>query len=236
MKNLCFIVPVYNEEKNVQTIFYKLKKLKISFDILFVEDNSVDKTRNEIIFLNKKFRNVFYIFRKKKSGVGSAHKVGIKWCYKKKYQKVITMDADGTHDTKYIRKLLKYSNNYHMIITSRFKDKNSLSDWPLNRKILTYTRLILCKIFLGMNLDASGAFRCFYTKKISLQHLIGANSNHYDYFFESIYILLCNNYSIYELPIRMPIRKLGKSKMNLLHILFAIVTLLKIKFIYKKIN
>ena len=146
------------------------------------------------------------------------------------------MDADGTHDVKYIPKLLKYSNKYHMIITSRFKGKNSISDWPLSRKILTYARSILCKIFLGMNLDASGAFRCFHTKKISLQHLIGANSNHYDYFFESIYILLCNNYSIYEVPIKMPIRKLGESKMSLLHICGAIATLLKIKFIYKKIN
>jgi glycosyltransferase involved in cell wall biosynthesis len=67
MKDLCIIIPVYNEEKNIKKIFFKLKKLKISFDILFIEDNSVDNTRNKIIFLRKNFKNIFYIFRQKKS-------------------------------------------------------------------------------------------------------------------------------------------------------------------------
>jgi len=236
MKNICIIAPVYNEENNIKKIFYKIKKLKISFDILFVEDNSVDNSRKEIVLLSKKFSNVFYIFRKKKLGVGSAHKDGIKWCYNKKYSKIITMDVDGSHDTKYIPKLLKYSIKYDMVITSRFKNKNSLADWPLSRKILTYSRLILCKIFLGINQDASGAFRCFFTKKITLKHLIAASSNYYDYFFESIYILLRNNYSIYELPVILPIRKLGKSKMSFFHIWIAILTLIRIKFQKKKIN
>jgi dolichol-phosphate mannosyltransferase len=230
MKDLCVIIPVYNEEKNIKKIFFKLKKLKISFDILFIEDNSLDNTRNKIIFLRKNFKNIFYIFRKKKSGVGSAHKAGIKWCYLNKYRKIITMDADGTHDTKFIPKLLKFSRNYDMIITSRFKNKNSLSDWPLSRKILTYSRSILCKLFLGIKVDASGGFRCFHTKKILLKHLINTNSNHYDYFFESIYTLINNNYSIYEIPIKLPFRKIGESKMNFFHICIAIASLLRIKF------
>ena len=53
-------------------------------------------------FLNKN-QNINYIFRPKKMGVGSAHKDGFVWAYKKNYKTIITMDADLTHDPKYIK-------------------------------------------------------------------------------------------------------------------------------------
>ena len=107
MNKICLIIPVYNEEENIQKLFIKIKKLKIKFDILYIEDNSTDNTRAEILKLVKKNKYIKYIFRKRKKGIGSAHKEAIKWCYKKKYQKILSMDADGTHDPKYIPALLK---------------------------------------------------------------------------------------------------------------------------------
>ena len=83
MNKICIIIPVYNEEENIQKLFKKIKKLKIKFDILFVEDNSTDNTRSEIKKLVKKNKYIKYIFREKKKGIGSAHKEAIKWCYKK---------------------------------------------------------------------------------------------------------------------------------------------------------
>ena len=94
MNKICLIIPVYNEEKNIQKLFMKIKKLKIKFDILYIEDNSTDNTRAEILKLVKKKKYIKYIFRKRKKGIGSAHKDAIKWCYKKKYQKILSMDAD----------------------------------------------------------------------------------------------------------------------------------------------
>ena len=40
MNKICLIIPVYNEEKNIQKLFMKIKKLKVKFDILYIEDNS----------------------------------------------------------------------------------------------------------------------------------------------------------------------------------------------------
>ena len=139
------------------------------------------------------------------------------------------MDADGTHNPKYIPALLKKTNNYDMVITSRFKDPNSIKDWPIHRKILTYARFWVTKIILSINFDASGAYRCFETKKISLSHLINVKSNHYDYFFENIYQLYKNDYKIYELPIKLPFRKLGASKMEIIHIFISLFTIIKLR-------
>ena len=140
------------------------------------------------------------------------------------------MDCDGTHDPKYIPNLLNKSKYYDMVITSRFKKKNSLKDWPIHRKFLTTSRLYLTKMILNMHHDTSGAFRCFKTSKINLTDILSVESNNYDFFFESIYNLLKKNYSIHEISINLPYRKLGKSKMNLLHIIQYFYKLLILRF------
>ena len=230
MNKNCVIIPVLNEEKNILKIFYKIRKIKFKFDILFVEDNSTDNTKKIIKKISHKHKFVKFIFRKNKKGIGSAHKDGIKWAYKKKYKKIITMDADGTHDPKYIPIFLKKTEKFDIVITSRFKKTNSLSDWPFQRKFLTYIRFWITKLILSMDFDASGAYRCFKTKNIPLKDLVTISADNYDYFFESIYKLYKKKYKIYEIPISLPFRKLGNSKMKLIHIVISLITIIKLKF------
>ncbi len=59
--SLLIIIPVLNEEKNIQLIYNKINKLKnIKKDILFVDDNSTDKTQSKILSLKKKIKKSFY--------------------------------------------------------------------------------------------------------------------------------------------------------------------------------
>ena len=88
MNKICVIIPVLNEEENIIKIFNNIKLIKQKLDILFIDDNSTDKTRNEIKKLKRKNKNIFFIFRNSKKGIGSAHKDGIKWCYKKSMLKL----------------------------------------------------------------------------------------------------------------------------------------------------
>ena len=226
----CVIIPTLNEEKNIPKIFSKIKKTKIALDILFVDDNSSDKSQELIKRLSKKHKKVKYIFRKNKVGIGSAHKDAIKQVYKKKYDLLITMDADGTHDPKYFKQMLLNAKNYDYVITSRFIESDLIKDWPLFRKLLTYARHLLVKIFLGMNLDASGAFRCFYLKKIALKDILSAKNNDYAFFWEVTYKIKKRGYSINEIPVKLIYRKLGKSKMKIKHIVYSLLYLFKIYF------
>ena len=230
---ICVAIPTLNEEKNIINIFSRIKKNKIKLDILFIDDNSSDKSQELIKELSKKNKHVNYIFRKKKVGIGSAHKEAIKYIYKKKYDLLITMDADGTHDPKYFKNMILYAKKYDYVITSRFIESGLIKDWPLFRKLITYTRHMLVKIFLGMSLDASGAYRCFYLKKISLKDILEAKNNDYAFFWEVTYIIKKRGYSIYEIPVKLIYRKLGKSKMKLKHIIYSLFYLLKI-FLFQK--
>ena len=124
MKTL-IIIPTLNEKDNIKKIFSKIKNLNYFLNILFVDDNSNDGTQEEILNLaQKKFVN--YIFRKKR-GIGSAHRDGIKWAIKKNFDFCVTIDADGAHNPSLILKMLKIikkkPNNIHIVNTNRFLKK-----------------------------------------------------------------------------------------------------------------
>ena len=221
------IIPTLNERKNITTLFRKIRKIDQKIDILFVDDNSTDGTREEILYLKKRSKSIYYIFRPRKLGIGSAHKDGLKFAYKKKYKIILTMDADGTHNPKYIKNLIKYSSKYDLISTNRFKNKNSLIEWPVHRRFLTKIRFYLINILLNINYDSSGAYRCYNTKNIKLNDVLGAKNDGYSFFWESLYLLNKKKYSIKEIPIYLPYRKVGSSKMTMRDIIGSLFYLFK---------
>lgn len=227
-RRILVIIPVLNEVKNIYPIVKKLKKNN-KFDILFVDDNSKDGTVQNILKEKKKYKQIFLIRRPKKLGIGSAHKDGLKWGYKKKYSIIITMDCDGTHNPIYINKMIKIllSQEVDIVSTNRFLQKNSLDDWSLWRKKLTTLRHYVIKLFLNIKFDSSGAYRCYNIKKIKLQDILSAKNESYSFFWESIFIL-SKKYKIREIPIKLPGRLSGSSKMRIKDIIFAVIYLIKI--------
>ena len=221
------IIPTLNERKNITSLIKKIKKIDKKLNILFVDDNSTDGTREEILYLKKNNKSVYYIFRPKKLGIGSAHKDGLKFAYRKNYKIILTMDADGTHNPKYIKELIKYSKEYDLISTNRFEQKNSLREWPIQRRFLTKVRYYLINILLNISYDSSGAYRCYNSKRIKLNDILSAKNNGYSFFWESLYLLNKKKYSIKEIPIYLPYRKVGSSKMTMKDIIGSLLYLLK---------
>lgn len=235
--DILIIIPVLNEEKNILPIFDKIKKnLNKKFNILFIDDNSIDKTRQNIYYLINKNKNISLIKRPKRLGIGSAHKVGLTLGFKKKYKYIITMDCDGTHNPKYINKMLEIAKleNYPIITTNRFLNKNSLKDWAIWRILLTNFRHFLIRLLLNIQLDSSGAFRLYKTREIKINHILLAKNPSYSFFWESIFILT-KKYKIKEIAINLPGRLTGSSKMNFGEIFKALRYLL-IFFIRNRIH
>ena len=233
-KRILVIIPVLNEAKNIRPIIKKLRKSN-KFDVLFIDDNSKDGTVKNILKEKKKYKKIFLIRRPKKLGIGSAHKDGLKWGYKRKYSIIITMDCDGTHNPIYINRMIKLlsSKKIDLVSTNRFLQKNSLNDWSVWRKKLTTLRHFVIKLLLNIEFDSSGAFRCYDIKKIKLHDILIAENDSYSFFWESIFIL-SKKYEIKEIPIKLPGRLFGSSKMRLIDIFSAIIYLFKI-FIKKRL-
>ena len=223
------IIPVYNEQGNIKplikNIFRYFKKDKT---LLFIDDNSKDKTQSEIKECQKRYKKIHLEKRKSKLGIGSAHKFGFKWAYKRNYKIIITIDCDGTHHPKYINQMVNIliKEKFNIISTNRFLKKNSLKNWSMRRKILTKLRYLVINKLLNINYDSSGAFRCYNSDKVKLKDLLKAKNNSYSFFWESIFILNKKNYKIFEIPINLPARSTGSSKMQFKDIFSALFYLL----------
>ena len=221
------IIPTYNEKKNISKLINRIYKLyKSNFDILVIDDNSPDGTIDEVIKLKNKYKFIKFLKRNKKLGIGSAHKVGLKLSFKKKYNYIITMDSDGTHNPIHIKTMINKMKKYDLITTNRFKKKNSLAEWPIHRVLLTKFRYYLISFLLNTPLDTSGAYRCYNAKKININDILSAKNNSYSFFWESGYIFFKKNYKIYEIPIKLPYRTIGSSKMRINDIAKALYYLL----------
>ena len=227
MKKILIIIPTLNEKGNISVILKKIKKYNSKVSILFVDDNSYDGTLIEIKSYQKKNKRIYLLLRKKKRGVGSAHKDGLKWGYKKNFDYICTLDCDGTHDPKDISKMLVLIKKCDLVNTNRFLNKNALANWKLDRIVLTKLRYFLVKIFLKTNLDSSGGFRLYDRSKINLKDILSAKDNHYNFFWESLF-LLEKKYTIKEIPIILPKRSLGKSKMKIKDVLYGFFYLIKV--------
>lgn len=211
---LLIMIPCYNEKENAGKLCEALLALGAGADILFVDDNSPDGTGEIINDLSKVHSSVKAIHRPGKLGIGSAHKDGIRWAYEHNYEMLITMDCDFTHSPEDVGLFISHAENHDIVVGSRYMQKDSLKGWNFMRKTLTSLGHIATTFFLKMPHDATGAFRLYDLKKIPLRAFELVESNGYSFFFESLYVLKLNKFSIKEFPIKLPPRTYGSSKMR----------------------
>jgi len=229
-KRTLVLVPTYNEKDNVEWLFQGLQSLKLSFDILFVDDNSPDGTGAVLDEIAKHNPQVTVLHREGKQGIGSAHKFGIQYSYDKKYDLLITMDADLTHSPKDIPKLLANAEEFDTVVGSRYMQDNSLDGWNLLRKTLTKTGNLLTTWLLGLRQDATGAFRLYRLDSLPVELFQSVNSDGYSFFFESLHVIHQSRFKIKEVPISLPPRTYGSSKMRYRDIFKSLAVLFSLFF------
>jgi dolichol-phosphate mannosyltransferase len=214
-QNLVIFVPTYNEADNVEPLFNHIRKLNPQAHVLFLDDNSPDGTGKIVDRLAAENSNVFTIHRTGKQGIGSAHRVGIRWAYEHGYRLLVTMDCDFTHSPDRIADFVACVGEYDVVVGSRYLKKDSLRTWNALRKTLTRVGHLLTTTLLHMPYDATGAFRLYRLDRIPAGLFDLVYSRSYSFFFESLYILWLNEFHVKEVPLDLPARTYGHSKMAL---------------------
>lgn len=219
--SMLVFIPTYNERNNVERTCSQLLALHPSanaafpaFNILFVDDNSPDGTGAALDQLSEQHANVRVIHRPGKLGIGSAHQVGIAYAYDHGYETLVTMDCDGTHPPEYLPQLFAKAQHSEVVVGSRYLNKDSLNEWTLFRRLLTYGGHALTTTLLGMSYDASSAYRLYRLNVIPRRLFKLIHSPGYAFFFESLYVLNLNQFRIAEVGILLPARASGQSKMT----------------------
>ena len=128
-KLISIIIPVFNEEKNIAQIYRAVstewqKALfhKYDFEIVFVDDGSVDKSLEEIKQLAKKYSNVHFIEFSRNFGKEMATTAGVNYC---EGEACIMIDADLQHPVEMLGKFIKeWEEGYEVVIGVRNESKS----------------------------------------------------------------------------------------------------------------
>src|SRR5215831_1311431 len=90
--------PTYNERATIEPFLDALLRLAGHYDVLVVDDGSTDGTTDVLMALAASDSRVRVIVRSAKLGVGSAHKLAWSHARAQGYARIVTLDADLSHD------------------------------------------------------------------------------------------------------------------------------------------
>ena len=100
-------MPTYNELENIKQLLPTLLQLSEKFDILVVDDSSPDGTAEYVKEFSKENRRIHLLLRSKKNGLGQAYIAGFNWGFENRFDCFVQMDADFSHDPRYLPLLLQ---------------------------------------------------------------------------------------------------------------------------------
>jgi dolichol-phosphate mannosyltransferase len=235
-------IPTYNEAENIRKLLPKISQQNLNnTDILIIDDNSPDGTSKlaKQISSSKKLKNkVFVLDRKSKEGLGKAYVAGFKWALSRKYDYIFSMDADFSHDPKYLFKMIAKSPNYDVVIGSRYVKGGKIVGWEWFRYVNSYGANFITRLILGLRpKDATAGFKCYnakFLRSIDLDKIIAGG---YAFQVEMINLAQEGGFTMTEIPITFADRRAGESKISgeLSRSAQAVFQLAKKKKIYREI-
>ncbi len=154
------VIPTLNEKNNIYKISRKLHKIKIISEVIFVDDNSQDKTYEEIKKIkSKKFRG--FLRKSKKKDLSKSVVLGVS---KARNKIILVMDSDLQHDANYINEMWRkfIQNDYDIIVASRFLEKNFFGNVGFLRSLISISAISLINLLFGKKTSdpLSGFFIC----------------------------------------------------------------------------
>lgn len=233
------MIPTYNEKENIVSLLEQLDNLKIKdLEIVVVDDNSPDGTAKLVSEVSSKRKNVHIIVRKEQRGRGYAGKDGFIYCLNKGADVVIEMDADLSHDPKYVPSMLEELESADMVLGSRRVKGSKEVGRGIIRRFITWGANLYIRIMLGVKVrDCNSGFRCFKRKVLESIQVEKLKAKGPDIVQEVLFKAHLKKFKIKEIPITFVNRKKGRSKLGLKQLAWGywIVLRLKIQSILGKV-
>jgi len=226
------MVPTYNEKENIKTLIDEILKLKIkNLHIVVVDDNSPDNTWKIVQQISKKNKNVHLLLRKSDKGRGSAGRDGFIYCLKHGADIIIEMDADMSHNPKYILVMIKELKNADVILGSRRVKGSKEIGRSQFRRLVTLIANLYITWMLGIRVkDCNSGYRCFKREVLEKIKSEKIESKGPSIVQEVLFKTHLNKFRIKEIPITFINRTKGKSKLGLKQLAAGYFMVLKLKF------
>ena len=217
----------YNEKQNIEKLILEIKSNLPDSYILIIDDNSPDQTQNVVKILQNKILNLKLIVREKKLGLDTAHKLAYDYAIQNKFDFLITMDADLSHDPKELRNFVKCLRDYPFVIGSRYTTGGKCL-MKGSRLIMSKLGNLVIKFFSKIKSNEfTTSYRGFNIKKLNGFHLNDVNEKGYSFFMGTLFEINKKNFPIKEIPITFLDREKGVSKIPKFEIFRTLINLFK---------
>lgn len=241
MLRLAIVVPTYNEAANIQNLIDGIAVVAransdTAFTVAVIDDSSPDGTGRLVESLIPGWRSdnlsVRLITKQTKEGLGAAYIFGFNLVLKEDFDYILQMDADLSHDPKYIEGFLTEARQGRdFVVASRYIPGGGTPDWAWNRKLLSkggnfYARTILSRKIS----DYTGGFNMYSHALLERIDIDSIEATGYGYLLALKYRALRECSSFAELPLVFLDRTHGTSKIpkNTLFLSLLLVPRLKL--------
>ena len=225
------MIPTFNEKENINDLIRQIFNLKIkNLHVVVADDNSPDGTWKIVQQISKKNKNVHLLLRKKDKGRGSAGRDGFIYCLKHQADAVVEMDADMSHDPKYIPSMLKELAYADLILGSRRVENGKEIGRSIFRSIVTKFANFYIRLMLGLKVkDCNSGFRCFKRKVLEKINPEKLESKGPAIVQEILFKAHLKGFKIKEIPITFIDRTKGESKLGIPQLAAGYFMVLKLK-------
>jgi dolichol-phosphate mannosyltransferase len=213
-------VATYNEMENLPRLVEEIFRFVPDVDILVIDDNSPDGTGQWCDRQHAENPRILCLHRPGKLGLGTATVAGMKYAIGHGYQFVLNMDADFSHQPKYVPALLAGIDPLggpaiDVMIGSRYVPGGGVEGWPLKRQLMSRAVNWYARLLLGLRpKDCSGAFRCYRTEMLARLDFDAIRSRGYSFQEEILWRLKRLGARMSETPITFIDRQRGVSKID----------------------
>jgi dolichol-phosphate mannosyltransferase len=234
MSDTLVIIPTYNEKENIEAIIKTVFEQYKKFHILVVDDNSPDGTAAIVDDLILRYSNCLFIEKREgKNGLGTAYIHGFKWAIEKKYDYIIEMDADFSHNPADLVRLYNAceSEGADVSIGSRYSKGVNVVNWPMKRVLLSYFASKYVRFITRIPVhDTTAGFVCYKRRVLETINLNNIRFIGYAFQIEMKFKAWKHNFNIKEVSVIFTDRTEGTSKMNEGIIYEALFGVLKMRF------
>jgi dolichol-phosphate mannosyltransferase len=239
-KSLFILMPTYNELVNLKELIPLIEKTfvenKIRGALVVVDDNSPDKTfdyiKNHLHEFETDNFKVDILLRPAKLGLGTAYIDGYNYIIQK-YNPyyILGMDADFSHDPKYIKPLYDLLQNTQMVIGSRYVKGGGVQNWKLFRRLISKGASLYTQAVLNWPIkDPTTAYVGFQVSALKTIPYQKIKTQGYGFLSELKYMAFKAGLTIGEYPIIFTDRREGHSKLSKKVIAQTIINMLFLRF------
>ncbi len=211
------IVPTYNEADNLDDLLSQLLALPVHLGVVVVDDSSPDGTGALADrWAEQQPGRVVVVHRPAKLGLGTAYIAGFKTAlHELGAERVLTMDADFSHNPRYIPDMIALSRTAHVVIGSRYVPGGGTRHCSRRRIILSRGANLVARTLLGLRArDATAGFRLYRREVLLSIPLDEVFSSGYSFLVEMLFLCQRRGWQIGEVPIIFEDRRKGTTKIS----------------------